>query len=448
MASPRVSERPAELRHNPVNTWSHHNSDQPVRHSHGLKISRFVQTLDQFECGNCIQDKFTVTVGDKPTSWELRIYPNGYEEDTAAYLALFVKHKEGSTCKYMLKASICILDTGGNKKVTCELPGKVLSSKQMHGTKKYILREQLMSNPQVYFNDSLTFLIEAEICLPDSNKVCVVENEDAAEEALHAEDDLISGEITARLQADYSGLLKSGQHSDVVIKVGGETIPCHKAVLAARSPVFSAMFQHNMAEARSHEVDIPDLAPSTVHLMLDYIYSGAFKHNSTTEELLPAADKYELTQLKTACELSLGRNINLTNCVDLLILADTHSAAQLQRSCLQFTVDNLAKIMSSLTGKSKLSAHPAIMAQILQVIIKGFELPFFTHLSFLISSLLSRIVFNRLIICCRPPQNKKRRRILEPKEGRKNSRVLPRFSPAEVPPRVMKKICNFIVKEC
>merc|ERR1711994_926539 len=69
---------------------------------------------------------------------------------------------------------------------------------------------------------------------------------------------------------------------------------------------------------------------------------------------------------KTACELSLGRNINLTNCVDLLILADTHSAAQLQRSCLQFTVDNLAKIMSSLTGKSKLSAHPAIMAQILQ----------------------------------------------------------------------------------
>ena len=30
-----------------------------------------------------------------------------------------------------------------------ERPGKVLSSKQMHGTKKYIDRESLLDNPQV-----------------------------------------------------------------------------------------------------------------------------------------------------------------------------------------------------------------------------------------------------------------------------------------------------------
>ena len=44
--------------------------------------------------------------------------------------------------------------------------GKILSSKQMHGTKKYIERESLMGNQQLYNEDSITFLLEAEICRP------------------------------------------------------------------------------------------------------------------------------------------------------------------------------------------------------------------------------------------------------------------------------------------
>jgi len=365
-------ERPAELRHNPVNSWSHLNSDDPVCHSHGLKISRFMQCLDQFECGACIQDKFTVSVGGKQTNWELRIYPNGYEDDTSAYLALFVKHKEGSTAKYLLKSTISILDSSGAKKVTCELPGKILSSKQMHGTKKYILRDQLMQNSSIYQSDSITFLLEAEICLPDT-KISIIENEDDTEACEESENNVIKSEINTRLQTDFSHLLKSSAHSDVVIKCQGEDIPCHKSILAARSPVFAAMFQHNMAEARNHEVDIQDLSVTTVHLMLEYIYSGQFQHSSNTEDLLPAADKYELTQLKSACELSLSRTVNMANCLDLLILSDIHSASQLQKACLGFTVNNLTKIMSSLSWKSKLSSHPRIMALILEATAQNSE---------------------------------------------------------------------------
>ena len=64
-----------------------------------------------------VQDKFTVNVGGKETNWELRIYPNGYEEETAGFLALFVKHKESSNCKYLIKSNICILDNQVNN--TC-----------------------------------------------------------------------------------------------------------------------------------------------------------------------------------------------------------------------------------------------------------------------------------------------------------------------------------------
>ena len=364
-----MSERPAELRHNPVNTWSHHNSDQPVRHSHGLKISRFVQTLDQFECGNCIQDKFTVVVGGKETSWELRVYPNGYEEETSAYLAVFVKHKEGNN-KYLLKSTISILDSGGkDKKVPCELPGKILSCKQMHGTKKYIQREQLLHNTQLYQHDSLTFILDVEICLPDSKTTTVFPQNPDSAALIETEDQTVRGEITAKLQADYGNLFESSAHSDVVLKCGSRTFSCHKAILTSRSPVFEAMFSHNLRESRHNEVEINDLEPDSVRIMLKYIYSGNLEPHTNTnnKELLCAADKYQLTQLKTACELSLSRGIDIASCVELLVLADTHSANTLKKAALNFIVSNLQKIIANPSWQDELTAHPGILAQILKL---------------------------------------------------------------------------------
>ena len=84
---------------------------------------------------------------------------------------------------------------------------------------------------------------------------------------------------------------------------------------------------------------------------------------------MQAADKYELSQLKSACELALSRTINLSNCLDYLILSDLYTALQLQKHCLQFTVQHLTKIMSTITWKTKLSNHPSMMALILQVIL-------------------------------------------------------------------------------
>lgn len=94
------------------------------------------------------------------------MYPNGYDDENSNYLGIFVKHKEGNCHQYLIKSVIQLLDAEGERRVPVELPGKILSSKQMHGTKKYIERESLMGNQQLYNEDSITFLLEAEICRP------------------------------------------------------------------------------------------------------------------------------------------------------------------------------------------------------------------------------------------------------------------------------------------
>ena len=51
------------------------------------------------------------------------------------------------------------------------------------------------------------------------------------------------------LSSDLGGLQDKGTFSDVTLSVGGRVFQAHKAVLAARSPVFSAMFEHGMEES-------------------------------------------------------------------------------------------------------------------------------------------------------------------------------------------------------
>ena len=54
----------------------------------------------------------------------------------------------------------------------------------------------------------------------------------------------------------------------MTIKCENTSVACHKIILGARSPVFNAMFNHNMTENQSKEVEIPDLDLETVKDML------------------------------------------------------------------------------------------------------------------------------------------------------------------------------------
>ncbi len=57
------------------------------------------------------------------------------------------------------------------------------------------------------------------------------------------------------LAHDLGALWDSKDYTDCLLHVGRRTFPAHKAILAARSPVFAAMFGHEeMVEAKNGEV--------------------------------------------------------------------------------------------------------------------------------------------------------------------------------------------------
>eukprot|EP01083_Nonionella_stella_P190952 707115_1 len=100
--------------------------------------------------------------------------------------------------------------------------------------------------------------------------------------------------------------------SDVTFEVGEEQteLVAHRLVLAARSPVFKAMFFGGMRESQlSETVVIDDVSPAAFEFILRYIYTGNVKDPSDTDlvSIIYAAEKYQMADIVQKCEQRLQK---------------------------------------------------------------------------------------------------------------------------------------------
>jgi speckle-type POZ protein len=127
--------------------------------------------------------------------------------------------------------------------------------------------------------------------------------------------------------------------SDVTFNIRGRKFSAHKAILAMRSPVLSAMFHHPTKEALSSKVNVDDIDPDVFQEVLCFIYTG--KTQSTAMDkmapgILAAADKYLLEDLKSWCETHLIRQMSAENCLELLSLTIHHPAEHLKKYAIDY----------------------------------------------------------------------------------------------------------------
>ena len=148
-----------------------------------------------------------------------------------------------------------------------------------------------------------------------------------------------------------SELENSKTESDVQFLVQGVTIPSHTLILQGGSPVFAAMFEHDMTESSSRIVVVNDIEPTVFRQLLRFLYTGDAPEmeddENMTEQLFIAADKYQVDTLKDWCDSLLSKQINEENAVRLLVLAHLHFALWLQEDCIDFIVNKKTVITSN-----------------------------------------------------------------------------------------------------
>ena len=155
--------------------------------------------------------------------------------------------------------------------------------------------------------------------------------------------------------------------------VNGETFPAHRAVLAARSPVFKAQLLGSMADAKMSSITIPDITSVTFKAMLRYMYTDALPADtelgvSSTEvfqDLLVLADRYGIDRLKLMCATKLWENVSTETVGAILVCAETYNCPELKKKCIAFVAkeENLKKTVLTDGFLQLVQKFPSIVAE-------------------------------------------------------------------------------------
>ncbi|XP_034579684.1 BTB/POZ domain-containing protein At1g55760 isoform X2 [Setaria viridis] len=136
-------------------------------------------------------------------------------------------------------------------------------------------------------------------------------------------------------------MLQKNVPTDITITTSNGSIRAHSNVLSACSPVFQSMFSHNLKEKQLSAVHIPDMSIDECQCFINYMYGNLQERDFIAHrvDLLGAAEKYDVSDLKVACVDSLSQDIDTENLIERLQVADFYQLQELNRSCIRLPVD-------------------------------------------------------------------------------------------------------------
>jgi speckle-type POZ protein len=134
----------------------------------------------------------------------------------------------------------------------------------------------------------------------------------------------------------------------------------HKCILAARSPVFKAMFNYRLKENLTNKLIIEDCKPDVVKAMLKYIYTAYLPDDIRTIaiDLYIAAEKYFIESLKIKCREYLVENLNIDSSIQVYILSEFYNDSMLRKQSLKFISENIDKVTQNSDWNEFMIAYP------------------------------------------------------------------------------------------
>ncbi|XP_033230654.1 speckle-type POZ protein-like isoform X1 [Belonocnema kinseyi] len=147
----------------------------------------------------------------------------------------------------------------------------------------------------------------------------------------------------SEMSKQFSTLYENKLLTDFTIICHDQEFLAHKVVLAARSPVFQSMFEHEMKESLENQVEITDFKPEIVEKMLRYIYTDNIEdlNEADAQKLLAIANKYALKRLKIICMKEISKSVNnVSEALEAFSIADQYNVEEFEERVVQFMKDN------------------------------------------------------------------------------------------------------------
>ena len=188
----------------------------------------------------------------------------------------------------------------------------------------------------------------------------------------------------SRLSSGLNQLRQQASFCDVIIIVGDQRFPAHKAVLSSASDYFQGMFSSGFQESTMNEITLPGTERSFAQI-LDFAYTGSFMLSlHTVTDILKMASYMVFTEAVEVCAEYL-RDVKdqlvIGDCFEIWSIARNHSslleiAKLYQRHVLQnflncvkseaFLDNSSACVLMELLSDEEIETHTIAEEQILQ----------------------------------------------------------------------------------
>lgn len=176
-----------------------------------------------------------------------------------------------------------------------------------------------------------------------------------------------SSNPSQNILANFKKMFNRKAFCDVTFVLGDETFHAHKAVLAAQSKVFEAMFLSGMKEQSDNTIEISNFDAEIFEQFLNYLYGeGGMKLENKVEEMIVIADYYNVSDLKIRCENIMLETLSENSAIRYVILADKINCDTLKTAALHFI-----RKSSTIIEKAVLEEDTATMTDLKEILSKN-----------------------------------------------------------------------------
>ncbi|XP_028844539.1 speckle-type POZ protein-like [Denticeps clupeoides] len=312
-------------------------------------------TITKFSFAEAVVRSSSFTNASEELKWSLLLYTNGVSH-YEGYLSLYFQLDSGPQTGIRAKGRMVILNSDGEEAISGEIKVHTMRDRNVLGFDTFARREDVMDEEAgILRDDTLTVTCEIHVLLPPENtqrqqvKVPV-----------------------CRMADELGNLWDQSLLPDCSLVVGGQEFQAHKAILAARCPVFRAMFTHDMKERQTNRVEIQGVEPEVLRELVTFIYSGKAPNiQDMAADLLVAADMYLLDRLKRICEEVLCRSLTVENAAEILIIADFHLTPELKEEAITFINSHFSDVLRTPGWKTVQMDHPCLMAELYRSLVSA-----------------------------------------------------------------------------
>ncbi len=142
-----------------------------------------------------------------------------------------------------------------------------------------------------------------------------------------------------------SELREEGLLCDITLQAEGKTISAHRALLAAVSPYFKALFTGGFREDTQTVIELKQVSFQGLKNIVDCCYTSRLELNTeNVSNIISTANMFQISKIVNQCTDFMTNHLDEDTCLTFLNLAEKFNLSEVRQKANEFILENFVAV--------------------------------------------------------------------------------------------------------